>query len=169
MTVELFLRKRAARHAGEVGLFNDSVAFEEDWQAVPVDTEVRAELATERNSQMLKFVWCLAGKIADNTDFYLDRTDAMDGPLGLKMRAHHCKPVTDPKTGEVTLRPMSLKRLSNEAFHRLLKRMVWVTCNEILPGVDEPALRAEIEQMIADKRVPREDDMMNRPGPPAEE
>jgi hypothetical protein len=154
MTVELFLRKRAARHAGEVGLFCDAVAFEDDWRIIPIDTEVRAELATERNAAMLRFVWALAGMIADNTEFYLDRQDAMDGPLGLKMRAHHCKPVVDPETGEVTLRPLSLKRLSNEAFHRLLRRFVWVTCNQIVPGMDEGPLRAEIEEMIRDKRQP---------------
>ena len=156
MTVETFLRKRGALHAGEVGLFPDSPIAEEDFAVVPAGAEVRAELATERNAAMMRFAWALAGKIADNTEFYLDRNDAMDGPLGLKMRAHHCKPIVDPQTGEVTLRPLSLRRLSNEAFGRLVKRFVWITCNEIIPGLDEGPLREEIEEMIRDKRHPKE-------------
>jgi hypothetical protein len=156
VTIETFLRKRKALYAGEVGLFPDSPIAEEDFAPVPMGAEVRTEMATERNMAMLKFVWALAGMIADNTEFYLDRNDAMDGPLGLKMRAHHCKPVVDQATGEVTLRPMSLKRLSNEAFHRLLRRFVWVTCNQIIPGMDEGPLRAEIEELVRDKRRPGE-------------
>lgn len=156
MTVELFMRKRAARHAGEVGLFCDTEAYEDDWKVVPVDSEVRAELATERNMQMLKFVWALAGLIADNTEYYLDKLDAMDGPQGLKIKARHCKLVVDQETGECTVRPMSLKRLSNEAFQRLLKRMVWVVCNDVIPTMPEGELRAEVEKMIEDKRKPKE-------------
>lgn len=157
MSIETFLRKRRALHAGEVGLFPDSPIAEEDFGLVPLGAEVRAELATERNMAMLKFAWALAGLIAENTEFYLDKNDAMDGPMGLKMKAHHCKPVVDQATGEVTLRTLSLKRLSNEAFHRLLKRFVWVTCHQIVPGMDEGPLRAEIEEMIRDKRQPAEE------------
>ncbi len=125
VSVELFLRKRAARHANEVGLFCDGAAFEDDWRIIPIDTEVRAELATERNAALLRFVWALAGMIADNTEYFLDKTDAMENvPNGLKVRARHCKPVVDIETGELTIKPLSLKRLSNEAFRRLVNRMV---------------------------------------------
>lgn len=159
MTVELFMRKRAARRAGEVGLFCDAELFEEDWKTVPLDAEVRTELATERNMALLKFAWSLAGIIADNTEFYLDKQDAMDSvqPPGLKVLAHHCKTVVDPGTGECVVKPMSLKRLSNEAFLRLVRRMVWVTTTRIIPGMDEGPLRAEVEEMVRDKRQPRED------------
>jgi hypothetical protein len=158
MTIELFMRKRAARHAGEVGLFCDAELFEDDWKTVPLDAEVRAELATERNMALLKFAWSLAGIIAENTEFYLDKQDAMDSvqPPGLKVLARHCKTVIDPETGECVIKPMSLKRLSNEAFLRLVRRMVWVTCNQILPGMEDGPLRAEIEDMIRDKRQPKE-------------
>jgi hypothetical protein len=152
------MRKRAARHSGEVGLFCDGAAFEEDWRLIPIDTEVRAELATERNAALLRFVWALAGLIADNTEFYLDKEDAMENvPNGLKVRARHCKPVVDPETGEVTIKPLSLKRLSNEAFRRLVNRMVYVTCHDIIPHMPEGELRAEIEEMIRDKRQPKEE------------
>lgn len=166
MTIETFLRKRRGA-PGEVGLFAESQIAEDDMALVPMGAEVRVEMATERNAAMLRFVWALAGIIADNTDAYLDRDDAMNGPLGLKMRAHYCKPVVDPGTGEVTLRPLSLKRLSNEAFARLCKRFIWVTCNQILPGMEDGLLRAEIEDMVRDKRAPKENNDAQDPPRPA--
>lgn len=153
MTIETFLVKRKSRYTGEVGLFSNSQLSEDDFAAVPIDTEVRVEMATERNMQMLKFVWALAGMIANNTDYFLDSDDAMNGPQGLKIKARHCKIVVDKETREIQVRPLSLKRLSNEAFHRLLKRMVFVVCTDLIPGMDEGPLRDEIEKMIAGKQA----------------
>jgi hypothetical protein len=110
--------------------------------------ELRVEITTERNLRQLAFAWVLAGKIADNTDCFLDKNDAMDNvPWGLKCRARHAKAVSDPVTGEVTVKPLSLKRLDGEAFKRLLDRMIHVTCTEIIPGMDANRLTEEIEAM----------------------
>jgi hypothetical protein len=148
VAVETFLRKRKSRYAGEPGLFSDSPMSEEDFSAIPMDTEVRVEMATERNLAYLKFIWGLAGIVAKNTEFYLDKDDAVDGPQGLKILVRHCKMVTDTKTGEVIIKPMSLRRLSNEAMLRLKNRMIYIVVTKLIPAMDSDVLRKEVEDYI---------------------
>lgn len=156
MTVEVFLRKRGARHANEVGLFCESPICEDDFKVIPMDAEVRAELATERNATMVKFAWALATVVADNTEWYVDKDDAMNSvvPPGLKVLARHCKAVVDQETGEMIIKPRSLKRLTNEAMVRLIRNMTWAVTTKLIPGIKEDALRAEVEKMVADRRGP---------------
>ena len=157
MSVELFLHKRPARHVGEIGLFSDAAVFADEWATIPADTEVRAELSTERNARLLKFAWVLAGIVADNTEFYVDKADCMDSvdPPGLKILARHCKAVVNPETGEITIKPRSLRNLSNEALARVVRRMLWAVTNTIIVGMDEGPLRAEIEEILRDRREPK--------------
>src|SRR5580658_2094145 len=68
MPVEVFMRKRGARYVGERGLFIEQPVFEDDFNIIAMDGEVKATLSTEINSQMLKFVWALATKIAENSE-----------------------------------------------------------------------------------------------------
>jgi hypothetical protein len=149
--LELYGIKRAAK-AGEVGIFIDSPVFAEDFARIKLGTELRVEITTERNLRMLAFAWVLAGKIADNTDCFLDKNDAMDNvPYGLKCRAKHAKAVVDPVTGVVTVKPLSLRRLDGGAFQQLLDRMVYVTCTEIIPGMEPGRMTDEIERMLVGK------------------
>jgi hypothetical protein len=146
--LELYGVKRKAK-ANEVGIFIDSPVFAEDFARIKLGTELRVEITTERNLKMLAFAWTLAGKIAENTDWYLDKNDVMENvPWGLKCRAKHAKAVVDPVTGEVTVKPLSLKRLDGEAFKRLLDRMIYVTCTEIIPGLEPGKLTDEISAML---------------------
>jgi hypothetical protein len=148
MPLEVYGVKRKAQ-PGEIGLFIDSPVFAEDFAKIKLGTEVRLEITTERNAQMFKFLWALAGKIAENSESFLDREDAMDNvPYGLKCKAGHAKAVVDPETGKVTVRPLSLKRLDGEAFKRLLDRMVYVACRDIVPGMEPGPLTDEIEAML---------------------
>lgn len=152
MPLDLAGVKRGAKHAGEPGIFFDFEVFAEQFAKIAPGTELRVEITTERNLRQLAFAWVLAGKIAENSETYLDKDDAMDNvPYGLKCRAKHAKAVVDPVTGEVTVKPLSLRRLDGEAFKRLLDRFIWVTCREILPGMEPGRLTDEIEAMLAGK------------------
>jgi len=150
--VEMFMRKRGAKYVGERGLFIEQPIFEDDFNIIPMEGEVRASLSTERNAQMLKFIWALAGKIAENSEAFLDKDDVIENvPYGLKCRAKHAKAVVDPETGEVAIKPLSLKRLDGEAFKRLLDRMVFVACRDIIPGMEPGKLTDEIEAMLTQR------------------
>jgi hypothetical protein len=148
MSAELHGVVRGAKHVGERAIFFDAPVFAEDFARYKLGTEVRVEITTERCLRQLAFVWTLAGKIAENSVYFLDKQDAMDNvPWGLKCRAHHAKVVIDPD-GKTSVRPLSLKRLDGEQFAALLKRMVLVTCRDLLPGMEPGVLTTEIENML---------------------
>ena len=153
MPLELFGTKRLPRSMTEAGIFFDFEAFAAEFATIAIGAELRVEITTERNLRMLAFAWVLAGKIADNCDdVYLDKDDAMNNvPYGLKCRAKHAKAVVNPETGEVTIKPLSLKRLDGEAFKRLLDRMVYVACRDIIPGMELGKLTDEIEAMLTQR------------------
>ena len=155
MTVELFGTKRGAKHVGEQAIFFDFEVFANEFATIAIGTELRVEITTARNLLQLAFAWVLAGKIADNSDVYIDKDDAMNNvPWGLKCRAHHAKSVINPETGEATIKPVSLNRtiegklMDGEAFKRLLDRMVYVACRDITPGMEPGHLTDEIEAML---------------------
>lgn len=151
MTIETILVKRGARYQGEIGFFPDNEIASEDVQPIAMGAELRVILSSERNTQLLKYAWALATIIARNTDFYLDKDDAMNGPEGLKMKAKFWRLVVDPKTGEVEARPRSLSRLSNEAMQRLVNRFTYFVTAHIIPGIKDASLREEVARMIGPK------------------
>lgn len=156
MPIELWGTKRGAKYVGEAGIYFDFEVFAAEFARIAIGTELRVELTTARNLRQLAFAWVLAGKIADNSECYLDKNDAMENvPYGLKCRAGHAKAVVSPGTGEVTVKPVSLNRtvegklMDGEAFKHLLDRMVDVACRDIIPGMDQNRLTEEIEAMCA--------------------
>lgn len=118
----------------------------EDLIRVPADRDVLVKIVSQRNMKLLRFLWALAGKVADACDWLHDKDDAMDE---LKIRARHVKYLVNPTTGEVRIVPKSLSKIDGAALNRLANRMVYVVCRDIVPGLDESALRAEIVSMIA--------------------
>lgn len=118
----------------------------EDLIRVPADRDVLVKIVSQRNMKLLRFLWALAGKVADACDWLHDKDDAMDE---LKIRARHVKYLVNPTTGEVRIVPKSLTKMDGAALNRLANRMVHVICRDIVPGLDESALRAEIVSMIA--------------------
>jgi hypothetical protein len=148
VSISTFMVKRGARYAGERGLFCGNSMSEDDFEPVAMDTEVQVEIKSERQLSTLKFIWGLATILAEQTEWFLDKEDAVNGPQGLKILARHCKLVTDLKTGEVTLRPMSMARKSNEAMQRLKNRMIYVVVTKLMPGMDSETLRKEVEAYI---------------------
>jgi hypothetical protein len=114
--------------------------------SIPEGKDVFVSPKHRRNPRHHRLAWALAEKLAEMVGFP-DREDAMDF---LKIKARHVKTIMDPRTGQIEVVPKSISwaSLDQRAFGRIFNRMVWVICNDIIPGTDETALRAEVEAMI---------------------
>jgi len=146
--IETFLVKRKAKYRGEVGLFSNSEMTDDDLRIIAMDGEVMASLRREKNIQALRYLWGLVHKVADNTDLFLDKDDAMDS---LKKRVGFSKGVYDPHTRKIESRAKSLTRISDEQLRLLTDRITTVICEEILPGITRAHLREEIEAMLRER------------------
>lgn len=138
---EIVMRKRGRR------LEPVDPMSEEDMDHLPADRDLLVSAKAPRNLRQHRLAWALAQKLAEACDYLHDREDAMDY---LKIRAKHVRMIAEP-SGKVHLIPRSIAfgSVDQVKFSRLFNRMVWVVCNEILPGLDEGALRAEIEAMVS--------------------
>ena len=145
MSIETVLIKRRAFYQGEIGFFPSNSVAQDDIAAAGMDQEVICSFYTPRNLEALKFLWALVHKVADNTDRYLDKDEAM---RDLKLRAAHTKVVYNDKTKELELRPKSLTRINNEQLRLLTDKIADIVCNEILPGMKPNDLKREIEEMV---------------------
>ena len=146
MATEIIFRKRVAQ-PGEVGLFVETEIFAEEWSSLPMGAEVKAECTVPANLKYLKFFWALVGKILDNSpeNRFLDKEDCGDA---LKIEARHFKRVYDPLRGKAELKPLSVSNLSADKWIRLLRRCNYAVITEFLPGMEDGALKAEIEKML---------------------
>lgn len=138
MTTEIVMRKRYGRLEAADHLSADDLA------KVPADKDLLVTIRSPRNLAQLRFVWALAGKIADARADILDKDSAMDV---LCEMARHVKIVFNPITGKAHITRKSISGLDAAAMSRLIDRMVFITCSEIIPGLDEGTLRDEIEAM----------------------
>lgn len=145
MTIEVSLRKRKAKFHGEVGFYPDDPVAEDDCRALPLDTDAMHVISSPKNLALQRYLWALVTLVANNTEFFIDKDDAMEK---LKLKARFAKLVQDPKTKKWELVPKSLKRLSNEQLQRLVNRILHIVISEIIPNMDEKALRKEIEEMV---------------------
>lgn len=153
---ELVMRKRAGR-AGEIGLFVDSPVFEDDFGHIKMDAEVNVKATTPRSLRQIKFAWALATKIAEACDWLETKEDAMDFML---IEARHYRRIFDPLRNVAVLRPKptNFGAMDGTEYTRLLKRLVHVATTVIVPGLDDTALRSEIESMVGpDIEPPPED------------
>jgi len=151
MTINTTLVKRPALHQGEVGLFPNNPVTQEDMDRLTMHGEYMVTLRSEKNLQALKFLWALVHKTADNTDYFLDKDDAM---RALKIRVGYSKAVYDPHTRAMEVKPRSLTRITDEQLRLLTDRMMDIICSELIPGMKKNDLRKEIEKMIAGKPEP---------------
>jgi len=145
MSIEVSLRKRKAKYAGEVGFFPNDPVAEEDCRPIATDTDCMHAISSPKNLALQRYLWALATKVYENTDFYLDKDDCLKN---LKLQARFAKLVQDPKTKKWELVTKSLKRLSNEQLQRLVNRIIHIVETEVLPGIDSKAMRREVEDML---------------------
>ncbi len=124
----------------------DQIADEELRSTVKAGQDVMVTVRVPRNIRQHRLAWALAHKVADALDLH-DREDAMDL---MKIKARHVNYITDPKTGELWVRPKSIRfsSCSQEEFNRFFKRFIHIVVTELLDGVDKADLLHEIEGMV---------------------
>lgn len=120
---------------------------DEELQKIPLGKDVLVTVRSPRNIRQFKLAWALAKKVSDACEFLPDSETAMDW---LKIKARHVKMIQDPRTQQLAIIPKSIAfaSLSQDGFKRVFDRMVYVVCAEIIPGLDEGKLRAEISAMV---------------------
>jgi hypothetical protein len=148
MTIETTLVKRAALYVGEVGFFPTNEMAAEDIAPAKMNAEVICRFYSPRNLESLKFLWALVHKVADNSDRWLDKDEAMED---LKLRARFARFVLN-NDGKVELRPKSLKRINDEQLRILTEKIMDIICQEIIPGMKKNDLRKEIELMLGGQK-----------------
>jgi hypothetical protein len=141
VTTEIAMRREGS-HLVPV----DEVSADQICQ-IPTTKSLLVEVKTPRNVRQFRLAWALAQVVGEAVDFLHDREDSMSW---LKIKARHVTMLQNPRTKQVAIIPKSIAfaSLSQDAFNRIFNRMVWVVCNEIIPGLQEGALRAELEAMV---------------------
>lgn len=141
MSKEIVMRKRG-RSLVTVDFMGDD---EMDRLPEGSDLLVTVTRKPTRTLEQLRWAWSLAGKIAEAHP-NLDKDKAMDSLCEL---CRHVDVMVSPITGHAFLKRRSISNLSIDEMSRLIDRMIYVTCETIMPGVDNEELRAEIEAMVA--------------------
>lgn len=120
---------------------------EDELAAIPSGRDLLVTVKTPRNVNQFKLAWSLATKVAEACDWLHDKEDAM---TWIKVKSRHVKILQDPRTGQIIISPKSISfaSLGQDAFNRIFNRMCFVVCTEIVPGLDEETLRAELLAMV---------------------
>lgn len=120
---------------------------------IPIGTKCLVSIVVPRNLRQHRLAWVLATRIAEAMDLE-DKEAGMDL---LKISARHVRWITNPLTGEIWPRPLSIDfgSLDQIEFDRIFRRMVFAVTHNILPGVRESDLKREIEEMLRDRRWDR--------------
>ena len=140
----------------------------EELARIPSRQQVLVTVRFPRNIRQHRLAWALATKVAEACEWLHDREDAM---AWLKIKARHVRYIHDNHNGETQIIPKSIRfaALDQMGFDRIFRRMVYVTVTEIIPGIDEAALRTEIESMVGidDRPTPAPAKKRGRPRLPA--
>jgi hypothetical protein len=139
--IEIAAQKRKAKFAGEVGLFGVDQIADEEIKKLP-DDMVWAEITVPRNLKQIRYLWAIASKLADG-GLYDSKEDAMDD---LRIRARFAR--FGVEDGRTVIVPRSLSRQRGDVLSRLINRIIFVVCSDLLPHIKEADLRAEIEDMV---------------------
>ena len=139
--IEIAAVKRKARYAGEIGIFGTDQMADDEIKALG-DDMVWLEITVPRNLRQIRYLWALAQKLTDG-GCYESKEDAMDD---LKIRARFARWAVED--GRTVIVPRSLSRQRGDVLHRLINRIIFVVCRDLLPHIKEADLRAEIEEMV---------------------
>jgi hypothetical protein len=141
--IEIAVVKRRALYKDEIGLFAVDQIADEEIKRLPNDeAPLWAEITTPASLKLLRLLWAIATKLAQG-GLYPDKDVAMED---LKIRARHARFAVEKD--RVVIVPRTLSRLSRDKLSRLADRMIFVVCDQLLPGMDESEFRAELEKML---------------------
>lgn len=139
--------------AKDVGRFTVVLApvdqfADEQAKRLPRDRDLAVEARARRNMKQHALYWVLMGLVADADDRFHDAEEASDY---CKFKIKHVKAVHNPVTGNTYLVPKSMSEasMSVEQFRRYFNRVVHVVLTDIVPGLKESDLRAEIERIVS--------------------
>lgn len=115
---------------------------------LPRDREVSVDAKARRNMKQHRLYWVLMDLCAQADDRFHDEEEASDF---IKYKTKHVKLAHNPVTGASFLIPKSMSEASMSAaqFRRYFDRALYVVLTEILPGVPEGELRAQIEKIVS--------------------
>jgi hypothetical protein len=139
--IEAAVVKRKAKYAGEIGIFGADQIADEEIKKLG-DDMVWVEITVPRNLRQIRYLWAIASKLADG-GLYDSKEDCMDD---LKIRARFAR--FGVEDGRTVVVPRSLSRQRGDVLSRLINRIIYVVCSDILPHVKEADLRAEIEELV---------------------
>jgi hypothetical protein len=146
---DLVMVKRGALRAGEVGLFIDSPAFEEEFETIRTGTELQVEATQPRNLKQMRLAWSMCGVIAKSG--VLGDADRREVMNYLLLKAKHVRYVTNQHRGGIETTPVvksiRFASMDQTAFNRLFNRMVYIIVSEIIPEMTDDEFRRQIEDM----------------------
>ena len=125
------------------GLSADDDAATAVLRKIKVGDVVRVEVRRPRNLQAHRRFFALVNLVYSNSEDF----PSPEVPRKvLTCRAGHATPVVIKSTGEVMLIPdsISFSNMDQDEFDAFWQRVVKVVCEEILPGVTEADIEAEI-------------------------
>lgn len=168
---DLVMRKRPAQRAGEMGLFIDAEAFEDEFQSIKQSKDVVVTAVQSRSVKQMRLAWGLAGKIAKSGA--LGDADQREVMNYLLKKAKHVRYIAnqhrDGVEVEVIVKSIRFASMEDTAFNRLLNRMIYIVLSEILPDMAEGDLRDEISKMAgADAITPEPEKKQRKPRKPLE-
>ena len=149
MSQEILLRKRVAR-AGEIGLFMETPVFQEEWESIPRDAEVRAEISVPSTLKYMRFFRALCGLLAQNCEWLNNDPEFAKEQLLLECR--HATYHVDKLRNKTEIRARTTRNLSADQWLRLLKRASFAVETKFLPGTPASAVKTEIENMIGERK-----------------
>jgi hypothetical protein len=114
---------------------------------IPEGKQVLADVTRPRSPKQNRFVHALLHEIVKHTDEFFDVDDIK---RHLKVRTRMFTTVVLPD-GRIVLEleKTDFGSMDQIAFQRVWRRWAWVIKNEIVPGLDEEALRERILEQIA--------------------
>src|SRR5215469_14971067 len=128
--IEIAVQKRKAKFAGEVGIFGVDQQSDDEIKRLS-DDMVWAEITVPRNLRQLRFLWALAQKLTDG-GVYETKEDAMDD---LRIRARFAR--FGVEDGRTVVVPRSLSKVRADTLTRLINRIVFIVCCDLLPHIKE--------------------------------
>lgn len=146
---EIVLKKRAAK-AGEIGLFLETPVFEDEWNSIPRDVEVRAELSVPSTLKYMRFFRALCGLLAQNCDWL--NSDPEFAKEQLLMECRHVTYHNDRIRKTTEIKAKTTRNMTADQWIRLLQRARYAVEEKFLPGTPASSVKSEIETMIKDRR-----------------
>ena len=109
--------------------------------------QVVMEARRPRNIRHHKKYWALCGIVADNTDYGWSKNHV---DYFFKIATGHFEEATD-RNGNIhkITHSISFESMDQDEFNDFYKSVIDITCKHLIPGLEEGALKQELEEIAA--------------------